>query len=126
MRAFIFLIFGLVLTACATTGGGVKNIEQWQGKKAQDLTAQLGMPVMVSPEPSGNVDYIYIARSYSSYSARIKAPTTTFTGPNQTSVGINNPAPDTLPAPALQECLSIFEINRQGVIVNVRNKGDLC
>ena len=124
MRTFILLALCFLLSACATGSLSSSNSKQWQGRHVDDLQAKKGAPSMKTPIAGGNVNYIYTIAAPSVYSQPQNPQVTTLIGPNGQTVAVSKPFMDMRAAPSLTSCIETYEVNKNGIIVNVSLRGD--
>lgn len=121
-KAFISLIFVLVLTGCVTTANYQQTLNQWYGAQIQDLINVWGYPDSSLKLPNGDTVYMYVHKQLYT-SPMYPTPMFTPVGVPIYSGGFYN----TVGTQTVSlYCRTWFEVNKKGVIVNTQFEGNNC
>lgn len=122
MRTFIVLfVLIFMVSGCATTQQPQKN---WRGRSINDVMAERGRPNMKTQLPGGNINYVYTTQAPAIYSQIQNQQLTTLVGPNGQTIAVNRPFVERHPAPSLLVCVTTYQVNRSGVVVDAATRGD--
>jgi hypothetical protein len=132
MRSFLLVLMGFLLISCASTmkapsSSPTSTPQKWEGRPVAELTKALGTPGMTNLAANGNTEYIYNLAESQPFSMPFDTRAATVVAPNGATIGVAAPtvgAPKTVPA--LRECVVIYDVSPQGIVVATRMRGKGC
>jgi len=120
------LFFALMLTGCATTKNYQLAVNSWQGANENQLFGVWGYPNRIQKLPNGHRLLLYRTHYRGRYPiVTIPGYTSVRTQNNQTMV---NSQPSMVSGGGSYDlqCVTWFEVNRKGVILQGRFRGNNC
>lgn len=128
MRVIFLFILCFFVTSCTSYWDGPyssSKFSYWPGKNVNELTSTWGRPNRIDTAFNGNWEYMYNAKNVQPRSPMGESRTMAFTGPNNTTYGVNVPSPSAqLPQPIT--CVAVFQVNPNNIILSVKEMGNGC
>lgn len=119
---YFIMIFSINLVIASQSA----RASAWEGKPISSLLQKLGMPDLVMPAANGNTLYSYTKETSKAYVPQNTVNSTTFVGPKGTSYAANIPTPPNNNNYIALTCTTVYEVNKQKIIVSVSRKGNGC
>ena len=124
MKQISLFIACMLISACAAANKNNpnSNYNQWIGKNISTLRAVWGKPNSVTTLANGNVRYSYTKRSVKSSLPPATTNEVIVAGKKTIGYSVGQSTPTTLSA----SCTVIFDLNKEGHVLQVKQQGTGC
>lgn len=128
IRSLLALGLSLFLSACVSSGSHyATTVQSWQGGNVQQLIQRWGMPDQRVSNLHGRTLYIYKTRAQTFHTAnRAYSPAIGVNVGDKGKPVITETSSQTATSSQPLNCLAVFEVTRQGLIVDAQARGNNC